>query len=360
MSLGVVWRHFDFAATANDWRSIEHLVSDGTLGGVLNILGIDIGYSNLKLAFGERGKDPKTLLRPAGAAPTDRFGTRIDGSAHDDFLHVQVDGQPFVAGVATDRASMWSRSLHAEYASSQSYKALFHAGLLLSEVERIDILVTGLPVSQYLDETRRKDVADRMRGAHQVTPRRSIIVDAVKVIPQPVGGFLDYVSSTASIDLDGARVLVIDPGFFSVDWVVIAESELHQQSSGTSLEAASVVLEEASRLIGADYGSNVSTEKLENAIRQSKEEVLVLGKKVAIAQYVQQASRKVAPVIIETIQKSLRKESESVDAVLLVGGGVGFFDEAVRAAFPKLTVASTKEPVFSNARGFWIMGCSPQ
>ena len=125
----------------------------------MNIIGLDIGYSNLKLAYGEREGSPTTLLRPAGAAPSDRFGTGIGDGAQGDFLHVQVDGQPFIAGVTPDRAAMWARSLHADYPSSSTYKALFHAGLLLSEMSRVDVLVTGLPVSQYLDEARRARVA---------------------------------------------------------------------------------------------------------------------------------------------------------------------------------------------------------
>ena len=323
----------------------------------MNTLGIDIGYSNLKLAYGASGGTPKTLLRPAGAAPVDRFGSRFDGKAHDDFLHVQVDGQEFVAGVSTDRAEMWSRSLHADYPASASYKALFHAGLLLSEMDHIDMLVTGLPVSQYLDETRKQAIADQMRGTHQVTPKRSVTVEHVKVIPQPVGGFLDYIAQEDA-DIDEARVLVIDPGFFSVDWVVIANSDLHRQSSGTSLEASSVVLEEATRLIAKDYGAAISTEKLENAVRAGKSDVLVLGTKVEITPYIELAKKTVAPVVIESIQKALRKESELADLILLVGGGSMFFREAIQSAFPRLTVAMTNEPVYSNARGFWIMGAA--
>jgi len=323
----------------------------------VSILGIDIGYSNLKLAFGEKTSNPTTLLRPAGAAPADRFGTRFDGKAHDDFVRVQVDGVDFVAGVPTDRAEMWSRSLHADYPSSASYKALFHAGLLLSEMDRIDMLVTGLPVSQYLDEGRRKAVAEQMRGTHQVTPKRAVTVEKVKVMPQPVGGFLDYLAQE-NTDLSGASVLVIDPGFFSVDWVVIMDSDLHRHSSGTSLEASSVVLEEASRLIAKDHGANISTEKLENAIRGNKPEVMILGQKVEYGEYIAKASETVGHVVVEAIQKSLRKEREMADLVLLVGGGAQFFHDAVKSAFTRQTVALTKEPVFSNARGFFTMGAA--
>lgn len=323
----------------------------------MNIIGIDIGYSNLKLAFGHKGESPRTYLRPSGAAPADRFGSRFDGKAHEDFLHVLVDGQEFVAGVSPDRAEMWSRSLHADYPSSVSYKALFYAGLLLSEMDRIDMLVTGLPVAQYLDENRRKALAEYMLGTHQVTAKRTVTVERVKVIPQPIGGLLDYIAQEDA-DIEDARVLVVDPGFFSVDWVVIAHKDLHRQSSGTSLNASSVVLEEASRLIAKDHGTAVNTETLENAIRSGKPTVLVLGQRVEIAPYIERATKTVGPVVVESIQKSLRTESTMVDLVVLVGGGAMFFRDAVQAAFPRLSVVTPADPVFSNARGFWLMGAA--
>jgi plasmid segregation protein ParM len=321
----------------------------------VNILGIDIGYSNLKLAFGPKGESPQTCLRPAGAAPADRFGSRFDGKAQDDFLHVLVEEQEFVAGVSSDRAEMWSRSLHADYTTRPSYQALFHAGLLLSEMERIDVLVTGLPVSQYLDEARRNALAGQMRGTHPITPKRMVSVEKVKVIPQPIGGLLDYIAQE-DVDIEEARVLVVDPGFFSVDWVVIAHKDIHRQSSGTNLNASSVILEEASRLIAKDHGAAVNTETLENAVRAGKHTVLVLGQRAEIAPYIEQAAKTVGPVAIESIQKSLRTENKMPDLVILVGGGAPFFRDALQSAFPRLTVATPKNPVFSNARGFWLMG----
>lgn len=323
----------------------------------MNILGIDIGYSNLKLAFGHKGETPQSLLRPAGAVPADRFGSRLDERPHDDFLHVLVDGQEFIAGVLPGHAEMWSRSLHADYPSSSSYKALFHAGLLLSGMERIDLLVTGLPVSQYLDQSRKAALAEQMLGTHQVTPKQTVIVEKVKVIPQPVGGLFDYIYQEGT-DIEDARVLVVDTGFFSVDWVVIAYNDLHRQSSGTSLNASSVLLEEASRLLAKDHRAAVSVETLENAVRLGKTSVLVLGQRVEIAPYIDLAAKKVSPVVIESIQKSLRMEDAALDMVILVGGGAEFFRDAVQSAFPRLTVATPKEPVFSNVRGFWLMGAN--
>ena len=323
----------------------------------MNVLGIDIGYSNLKLAFGKRGSEPKVLLRPAGAAPADRLGEKITGKKDEDFLRVVVNGTPFVAGLSPDRAELWSRELHEDYPSTESYRALFHAGLLLSELEHIDILVTGLPVSQYLNQDLRNRLQSLMAGEHQVTPRRRITVENVKVVPQPVGGFVDHVWNLKDAsEYEDSRVLVVDPGFFSVDWVLISNGELRRQSCGTSLEASSVILDEAAKLLANDFGGNVGRERLENAIRQNQTEVRLFGEKIDITPYLKTGADKVGPIVTTRLRESLRKENAGADIVLLVGGGAGFFESSVKEAFPQLKVSTPDSPVFANARGFWRMG----
>lgn len=323
----------------------------------MNVLGIDIGYSNLKLAFGKRGAEPKVLLKPAGAAPADRLGEKIADKGKDDFLRVVVNGTPFAAGLSPDRAELWSRELHEDYPSTESYRALFHAGLLLAELEQIDLLVTGLPVSQYLNQELRTRLQTQMTGEHQVTPRRRISVQTVKVVPQPVGGFVDHVWNLKDAsEFEDSRVLVVDPGFFSVDWVLISNGELRRQSCGTSLEASSVILDEAAKQLANDFGGNVGRERLENAIRQNQTEVRLFGEKIDIAPYLKTASAKVGPIVATRLRESLRKENASADIVLLVGGGAGFFKESVKEAFPHLKVTTPESPVFANARGFWRMG----
>jgi plasmid segregation protein ParM len=322
------------------------------------ILGIDIGYSNLKLAIGKKGETPKTILRPAGAAPVDRFGFRFDGKEHSDLLHVMVDNDEFIAGVSSDRAEMWTRSLHADYTSSPSYKALFHAGLLLSEFDHIDTLVTGLPVNQFMDESRKKKLTEQMLGTHQVTKKRSITVNNVKVIPQPVGGLLDHIAAVGAEEIEDARILVVDPGFFSVDWVVIANHDLNRKSSGTSHHASSIVLEEAAKLLAKDYGANISIEVLENAVRNKKDNVMVLGQRIEYMPYIDAAMKTVGSVVVETIQKSLRTDNSGVDMIVLVGGGSIFFKDALSSVFNKTQIITPSESVFANARGFWYMGAA--
>jgi hypothetical protein len=87
-------------------------------------------------------------------------------------------------------------------------------------------------------------LADQLTGTHQVTRKRQIRIKSVKVVPQPLGAYLDLVYTLDDPDLlADSRVLVIDPGFFSVDWVVIEQAALHQSLSGTSQMATSMILE---------------------------------------------------------------------------------------------------------------------
>lgn len=328
-----------------------------------NVIGLDIGYSNLKMVYGKSDEAMKSIVRPAGAAPADRFGSRFDGKSQDDFLHVMVGDVPFIAGVSSDRAAMWERPLHADYPSTESYRALFHASLLLSEMPVVDMLVTGLPVSQFKNGDHVAEIENRFKGVHKITPKRSVEVKAVKVIPQPVGGLLAFMNEQAhseekvglQID-DEARVLVIDPGFYSLDWVLVSNGEVQRQSSGTSVKASSVLLEQAAKLIAQDHGASPSIESLENAMRTGKPSVLVMGEKVELKDYIQRASESLASVTGDAIQKALRTENLSPDIVVMVGGGAPFFKSAIANAFNRLKVVMPSTPVQANATGFWLMG----
>jgi plasmid segregation protein ParM len=317
------------------------------------IVGLDIGYSNLKIAVETNGSE-RCIVLPAGAAPADRFGTRFDGSLNEEYINVLVNDESYIAGVSPDKAAMHTRELHDEYANSNSYKALFHAALLLVEEDEIDILVTGLPVKQFNEEKRKTALENMMTGKHQVTPIRSVVVKKTIVIPQPIGGFLDYVNSE-NVDIDDSRILVIDPGFFSVDWVVIRDGNLQKQSSGTSLTASSVILEQCAISMAADYGAKVSIEVLENAFRKDKKTIKILGKQVDFVSYLNNAIKAVVPSVLTSMKQAIRNEYGEPDEILLVGGGAQFFEQTVKTVFDRVNVKIPNDAICSNARGFLVL-----
>lgn len=321
----------------------------------MNVCGLDIGYSNIKLAFERKGKRlPKTHCQPAGAMPSSVFDTRYKRPQHNDLLYVSVDGEEFIAGVPVDRTPAYEY-LQLDYTTKAPFRALFHAALLLTEMEKVDVLVTGLPVAQYLEKHRRESLARQLTGKHQITPKRNVTVDKVKVIPQPVGGLLDVVS-TENLDIDHANVLVIDVSFFSVDWVVVADNDIRRNESGTSRHAPAGLFEEVARKIARHYGHLPKVEVIANAMQAGLETLQVLGQRVLLAAYTRDAVESIARKAGENIKKVMQHETKEPDLVVVVGGCAMLFLETVQAAYPRLKVYTAEDAVLSNAKGFWTMG----
>ena len=154
-----------------------------TTGEAMVIVGLDVGYSNLKIAAGEAGGVPQVSMRPAGAAPAQRLGERVgSGPAPADGIYVDVRGQRWIAAVEPGRLEGWQRPLHEDYATSPAYEALVKAGLVLADYRRIDQLVTGLPVSQ-AREPRRREALTRLLVGRHATDQGEVEVEAVRVGP---------------------------------------------------------------------------------------------------------------------------------------------------------------------------------
>lgn len=323
-------------------------------------LGLDIGYSNLKIVAGESGKKPREMVLPAGAGPQEKMPTQLSGAESDGAIHIMLNNTPWVAGVPVDQLENWERELHPDYPSTDSYKALFYAALLATGQKRIDRLVTGLPVSQYLDFERRESLVDQLTGVHQVTAKRQVEVVEVEVLPQPVGAYMQLISVSSAEDmetLEEGQVVVLDPGYFSVDWVAMQGRSLRKDSSGTSQKAMSRVLEESVKLIEAEFGSGAATkEKVENAIRKGKKTILVFGDRIEIQPFLDEAVKAVAPQAMSSLRAKLREEKAGADIILLAGGGGGVYADAAREVFKKGRVIVPERPVLANAQGFWFYG----
>jgi plasmid segregation protein ParM len=286
--------------------------------------------------------------------------TQLSSNESDGAIHIMLNGAPWVAGVPVDRLENWERELHPDYPSTDSYKALFYAALLKTGQKRIDRLVTGLPVSQYLDFERREALIEQLTGTHQISAKRTVEVVEVDVLPQPVGAYMQLLSVSNEDEMETmeeGQVIVLDPGYFSVDWVAMQGRSLRKDSSGTSEKAMSRVLEETARLIEEECGSGAATkEKLENAIRNGRKSILVFGERVEAKPFLDKAIQAVAPQAMSSLRAKLREEKAGADIILLAGGGGAAYADAARQVFKRGQVIVPEIPVLANAQGFWFYG----
>ena len=85
------------------------------------VVGLDVGYSNLKIAAGDAGDDPRVTVRPAGAAPLDRLSEPVRATpgavvSNDRPILVDVAGVRWAAAIEPERFEGWQRPLHEDYA----------------------------------------------------------------------------------------------------------------------------------------------------------------------------------------------------------------------------------------------------
>lgn len=328
----------------------------------MKVVGLDIGYSNCKVIAGDSvsGKPKLKLAMPAGAGPAHLMPQRVvDARDANQFsgVPVLVDGQDWVAGVEHGRLQGYERALDRSYTDSDQYRASFYAALSLVESPVIDHLVTGLPVSLYSEVDVRTKLARAMTGQHEIWHGKTVTVERVSVIQQPLGAYIDLVSEYEDVDLlDRGRILIIDPGFFSLDWVVIEGGELRTSVSNTSFNAVSRVLELVNDRIYKAHGARVGVSTLEQAFRCGHSTIYGGGEKIDVRPYVTAAAAEVISGALKTMQGSLRLEERDVDLIAVAGGGAQIVEPAVREVFSKSKITVSKDPVLANARGFWLYG----
>ena len=323
-----------------------------------NVVAIDIGYSNVKLAVA-RGSASSEKVFPAGVAPAELYHNALAHTGADKSVKVDVNGDHFVAAVAQHCMGGHIRVLDENYTDTVDYKALFLAALFHSKTDSIDMLVTGVPAYQLKDKARIERLKAQMLGTHKVNGSRRVRIKEVKVYGQPMGAFADlFVTASEQYRniIKQSHVLVIDPGFFSVDWVMVSHGSVIDRTISSSKQAVSVVLEEACDLIKHDYDIAPSLVDLEAAIRAQSKFVLAGGSKVTLAKYLDQASKLAASIVTRQLQSDLRQLDYSPNIVLIAGGGADIYRKAVATLFPKADVRLAASPVLANVRGFLSLG----
>ena len=324
------------------------------------VVGLDVGYSNLKVVAGVAGALPRVMVRPAGAAPEERLGASINGSGGvrggESPILVDVAGETWAAAIEPERFEGWQRPLHEDYATTPAYKALAKAAFLMAGHPRIDVVVTGLPVTQAGDERRRDQLKRVMVGRH-ILAGGTVEVGEVRIVPQPVGAYLDLVytaTDEAILDrIETGAVIVLDAGYYSFDWALIVQGELRRNASGTSLEAMSVLLERASRHAVEEAGGKPQPLGLEAAVRAGRSHFLQAGRRLFVPSLVSRAAATVSGVALEAMRQAMRRETRSVDLVLIAGGGGALYGAPVSELFPGALVVVAPDPVSANARGFF-------
>ena len=227
---------------------------------------IDLGYGQTKLIKDITAKGIiKTATFPSMTVLANASNSLVvDSTNQHDVELVEHDTNIYKAGVDIHLLSnsYSNRVLNKDFIQSNDYHVLMKAALLMMKTEFIDVLVLGLPVNklksgaQYLQST--------WRGEIKLNSKNKVQVNKVVVTPQPLGGFYKFASSFEDFQsIKSKSTLIIDVGFFTVDWLVIKDMKL-AGANGSYEGGMSFLLSQIEEKIGKSINNPITQNKIDS------------------------------------------------------------------------------------------------
>jgi plasmid segregation protein ParM len=324
-------------------------------------IGLDIGYSGVKVAWGT-GRLPSLLRLPVGAAPLSAMSLAMDGTKNTGTGHrVLINDVEWVGGIDPAAIPSYARVMDSSYPKTDEFLALARAALSAVGAPVVESLVIGLPVAQSQNDEERDALVQRLVGRHYI--RDSFVVDVqnVLVVAQPAGAFTAYNESMSRLGKEHQinatdTILIVDPGHYSLDWIVYRKGFNHK-AAGSTTSAGDVIVTSAARKLSKQYGVRVSAARLESAILDGLPKLTVGTVEIAYQEALEAEAMEIVEANLKTILGSIRSVSESdgVDAILVAGGGAKLFSGALQKHFPSTRVIPMEDSVQANAKGFYTI-----
>lgn len=318
---------------------------------------IDIGYGQTKLVTG-RGiyREMSTISFPSRAP----LASKIDGKSYGrDTQLVEVKGVLYEVGKDVEDAARDSdtniRSI--DYVDSATYNALFKGALHYIGEHEIELLVLGLPVSVFDDGKTAAQLQQRFTGPVRISNERTVHIHDIWVVPQPLGGLFDFTFHSSNLhNVKGKQNLIIDPGFYTLDWYGCNGIEKRTNTCGSIPGGVSAYLQELADNLSRHPDINMPLTNLarfDQAVR-SAQPLQLFGKPWDLSPF-----HDVAFTVIQSFVSTMAAQignGANIDNIILVGGGAELFKRAIQSAFPRHSINMLPDPQFSNVRGFQFAG----
>ncbi len=330
---------------------------------------IDIGYGNTKFVRSHAHGKVEASMFPSLAPQTGSSSTVGAGLLpRRDTVVIDVGGVFYEVGrdAADALEPSHSQMRDRSYPRSPEYMALLRAALYYMGLERIDLLVLGLPVNTYSEHT--AHLTKTVVGKHHIPnvralslpgepATRTVHVNAVKVFPQPLGGFFDHAIRHRIVqDMRAGTNLVIDPGYVTLDWLVTRGTKPIDARCGAHAGGMSAILDSLAGQLKKAHDlplTNLTRSRIDEAVRTGTK-VTLFGKEYDISAFVPSAKAKAREFVSSLAAKV--GPGDDIDNIILGGGGAQFFLDAVQDKFPRHKIVVAEDPVYANVRGFQLAG----
>jgi actin-like ATPase involved in cell morphogenesis len=309
-------------------------------------VGIDVGHSHVKVAKGSDTAMARTCVWPAREGDDPSIVKKRQDAL------VELRGERFWVGdmAVIQSCGVAPSLLEDEWIGHQSYAVLmlwgYHMACRLNSGNPIEAIGLGLPASAFSrDKKRVREMAAELLERDPKT---------IHVIPQPYAAYLGYVWLPSGQINDGARkqkhVGIIDVGFGTTDMGLVQEG-VWASSASHSTEGASRVASAIVRHLREQHGVTIGIHQAEDAIRENI--IQVKGRPIDLRPAIAAESAILASLISDAFSLALGRHAETVDAVLLVGGGAALVEPFLRKKYPHLIVPSMAQWAIARGLGHY-------
>lgn len=309
---------------------------------------IDVGYGTTKFTTDD---SLNCAIFPSLAPHADLHRDRARLYRDRRTSEVWVDGLAYEVG---PDSTLFSDTpvLHGDYTTTPQYRALLYGALEAMRLERVDLLMTGLPVRMHRAGSER--LKRLLVGTHCIRPGRIVEVIQAMVVMQPLGGFLAYSHERGGWSIAREQqYLLVDPGYFTFDWMV-TRGMMEVPGLSNSVECGmSEYLRVIEDHLNHDLGTTYSNpRKIDESLRRGT--FRLHGQRVNLQPYRERADT-VPRRAVDVLRNHVGSGAD-IDEIVLVGGGAPFFAAALSEAFPRHTIRPVADPILANVRGFQLIG----
>ncbi|MDO8728621.1 MAG: hypothetical protein Q7K26_01870 [bacterium] len=323
---------------------------------------IDVGFGGVK--YGQQTKSDELMCRSFASLCPTAFHASNDTSPID-VVHTLIDDITYVAGNEAHLALSglaFGRVQSTNYARTAEYQALVNAALFYIDRPIIDVLVLGLPVSTFPHE--KQALFESMKGIHQYsrtdrndTDGRKLFCDVknVLVLRQPMGGLYDVYSTEKYANaLTNGKTLVLDPGFFTLDWIVANNKKPIEDRCGASNNGGvSAIYKAVANELQRETNEQVDISRVEEAYNGTGI-IRVSGEKINLSKY-DNLARGVLNQVLNEMESKIKTYSD-LENIVVVGGAAELYKRILQPRVPKFDIIVPDHPMFSNVRGFQVAG----
>lgn len=318
----------------------------------------DVGYGYTKFGFANgNGNTVFHLSKFPSIASTVTSGDKdpnlVRLESNHDLVEVEANGLLYSVGPDSDK-SQGERVLSDSYIEQNEHLALLKGALKYSGKEHFDIYVVGLPVTHMRNRSMIENLKHAVRGEHDLGDGQTCRIDNVIVLPQPQGGYLSYAfESDQYAQLKRDRTLVLDPGHWTHDWLIVQNNSPIEHLCGSHNHSMSRILKDVSRNISNKLSFTFdSLPMLERSIESKT--IRLKRQDYELQEFFTDTTYSLIKDSVQRVRNEL-EEVELIEHIVLCGGAGELFVDAVEECFG-IKAPVSNESIFNNLKGYLLAG----